>query len=59
MVTKSDPETLVLAPVGERRRLKAAACPSLKALLLAEGARTEYLVPPRGKARRRKPVPFR
>ena len=59
MVTKRDPETLALVPVGERRRLQAAACPSLKAPLLAKDARTEYLVPPRGKARRRKPVPLR
>ncbi|HAF55639.1 MAG TPA: prevent-host-death protein, partial [Thauera sp.] len=30
--------------------------PSLKALLLADEARTEELVPARGKARRRTPV---
>jgi len=59
MVTKRGVEAAVLVPVAEWRRLHAAARPSLKALLLAEDARTEYLVPPRGKARRRKPEPLR
>ena len=59
MVTKRGAEAAVLVPVAEWRRLQSAARPSLKALLLAEEARTEYLVPPRGKARRRKPAPLR
>ena len=40
-------------PIEEWRRLEAAARPSLKELLLAPSARSEALVPPRGKARRR------
>ena len=58
MVTKRGAEAAVLVPLAEWRRLQAAARPSLKALLLAEEARTEYLVPPRGKARRRKSEPL-
>ena len=53
MVTKLGAETAVLVPVAEWRRLQATARPSLKALLLAEEARTEHLVPPRGKALQR------
>lgn len=53
MVTRRGVETAVLIPVQEWRRLQAAARPSLKALLLADEARTDELVPARGKARRR------
>lgn len=56
MVTRRGVEAAVLIPVQEWRRLQAAARPSLKALLLADEARTEELVPARGKARRRAPV---
>lgn len=56
MVTRRGVEAAVLIPVQEWRRLQAAARPSLKALLLADEARTEELVPARGKARRRTPV---
>ena len=56
MVTKRGTEAAVLVPVDEWRRLKAAAKPSLKALLLAPAARVELMVPRRGLARRRKPV---
>ena len=59
MVTKRGAEAAVLVPVAEWRRLQSAARPSLKALLLAEEARTEYLVPSRGKALRRKLDPLR
>ena len=59
MVTKRGTEAAVLVPVAQWRRLQTAARPSLKALLLAEEARTETLVPPRGKARRHKPEPLR
>ncbi len=59
MVTKRGAEAAVLVPVAEWRRLQSAARPSLKTLLLAEEVRTEYLVPPRGNARRRKPEPLR
>jgi prevent-host-death family protein len=53
MVTKRGAETAVLVPLQEWRRLQMAAKPSLKQLLLADQARTELLLPMRGKARRR------
>jgi antitoxin Phd len=54
MVTKRGAEAAVLVPVHEWRRLQSAARPSLKQLLLSSAGRTELLIPPRGKARRRK-----
>ena len=54
MVTKRGAEAAVLVPVGEWRRLQAAARPSLKQLLLSEEARVDLLIPARGSARRRK-----
>ncbi|ENO91304.1 MULTISPECIES: type II toxin-antitoxin system Phd/YefM family antitoxin [unclassified Thauera] len=56
MVTRRGVEAAVLIPVQEWRRLQAAAQPSLKALLLADEARIEELVPERGMVRRRAPV---
>jgi prevent-host-death family protein len=56
MVTRRGAEAAVLIPIEEWRRLQAAARPSLKQLLLADSARTEYLVPARGRARRRQAV---
>lgn len=56
MVTRRGVEAAVLIPVQEWRRLQAAAQPSLKALLLADEARIEELVPARGMVRRRAPV---
>lgn len=53
VVSRRGAETAVLVPIEEWRRLEAAARPSLKELLLAPSARSETLVPPRGKARRR------
>lgn len=53
MVTRCGAEAAVLIPEQEWRRLQSAARPSLKELLLSDQARTELLVPPRGKARRR------
>ena len=54
MVTKRGTEAAVLVPVGEWRRLQAAARPSLKQLLLSDEARADLLIPARGSARRRK-----
>ncbi|MCE2916312.1 MAG: type II toxin-antitoxin system Phd/YefM family antitoxin [Rubrivivax sp.] len=54
LVTRRGSEAAVLVPVDEWRRLTAAARPSLKALLLADGARSDTLVPGRGRAQRRK-----
>jgi prevent-host-death family protein len=53
MVTKRGAEAAVLVPVGEWRRLQAAARPSLKQLLLSDLGRTELAIPARGSARRR------
>ena len=53
VVSRRGAETAVLVPIEEWRRLEAAARPSLKELLLAPSVRSEALVPPRGKARRR------
>jgi prevent-host-death family protein len=54
LVTRRGAEAAVLVPVDEWRRLTAAARPSLKVLLLDDGARSEALVPDRNPARRRK-----
>ena len=53
MVTRRGAEAAVLVPVDAWRRLQASARPSLKQLLLAEGGRVEFLIPERGRARRR------
>ena len=53
MVTRRGTEAAVLVAAAEWKRLHAAAKPSLKELLLSDAARTEFLVPPRGAARRR------
>ena len=53
VVSRRRTEASVLVPIEQWHRLQAAARPSLKQLLLASGARTEELVPPRGGARRR------
>jgi prevent-host-death family protein len=54
MVTKRGAEAAVLVPVQEWRRLQSAARPSLKQLLLSSAGRTALVIPPRGKAQRRK-----
>ena len=59
VVTRRGTETAVLVPIDEWRRLQAAARPSLKQLLLAYSARTDMLVPERGKARRRQVTTLR
>jgi len=59
MVTKRGAEAAVLVPVDEWRRLKAAARPSLKQLLLSDAKPTELALPGRGHARRRSPNPER
>ena len=55
MVTRRGTEAAVLVSAEEWRRLQAAARPSLKALLLQGGVRTDTLAPSRGQARRRPP----
>ena len=59
MVTKRGAEAAVLVPVDEWRRLKAAARPSLKELLLSEKGPTELAIPERGHARGRDATPAR
>ena len=59
MVTKRGAEAAVLVPANEWKRIKAAARPSLKALLLSDDARAEALAPSRGQARRRTPSALR
>jgi len=59
VVSRRGAETAVLVPIEEWRRLQAAARPSLKQLLLTDVARTDMLVPARGKARRRQPGALR
>ena len=54
MVTRRGAEAAVLVPVDVWRRLQAVAQPSLKQLLLSDAGRTEFELPARGNARRRK-----
>jgi antitoxin Phd len=53
LVTRRGAEAAVLVPVEQWRRLVQSAKPTLKELLLSDTARTDQLVPPRGKLRRR------
>jgi prevent-host-death family protein len=53
VVSRRGSETAVLVPIEQWNRLQAAARPTLKDLLMASEARSEFLVPPRGGARRR------
>lgn len=53
MVTKRGAAAAVLVSVQEWRRLQATALPTLKELLLADGACGDLLLPRRGRARRR------
>jgi len=55
MVTRRGTDAAVLVPVREWQRLHEVARPSLKQLLLAEEARADIPVPPRGRLRRRAP----
>ncbi len=54
IVTKRGLETAVLVPMAEWRRLKSVAQPTLKELLLSDKGRTDFLIPSRGNAKRRK-----
>jgi prevent-host-death family protein len=53
-VSRRGQEQAVLVPMAEWLRLTQQNQPGVKDLLLAEEARTEYLVPPRGQLKRRK-----
>ncbi|MFY9676604.1 MAG: type II toxin-antitoxin system Phd/YefM family antitoxin [Terriglobales bacterium] len=58
VVTRRGIETVVVVPIEEWNRLKAAARPGLKELLLGPGPRFEIPVPARGRLRRRPIVEF-
>jgi prevent-host-death family protein len=55
VVTRRGTDAAVLVPMREWQRLSESARPSLKELLLAEEARADIPVPPRGRLRRRAP----
>ncbi|MGD0184495.1 MAG: type II toxin-antitoxin system Phd/YefM family antitoxin [Roseiarcus sp.] len=57
IVTKRGVEAAVVLPFAEWRRLAAEARPGLKALLLADEARSNDLVPPPRSGVRRRPPP--
>jgi prevent-host-death family protein len=56
-VTRRGAEVAVLVPSSDWRRLRQAARPSLKELLLAEAPRADIPLPPRGRLRRRAAEP--
>ena len=58
IVTRRGVQTAVLVSIDEWRRLKKAASPRIKGLLLAPGARNEALTPPRTDKRLRPPPTF-
>lgn len=58
LVTKRGAETAVLVAVEEWRRLETQARPSFKDLLLADEPKFDISIPPRGRARRRRPPVF-
>jgi antitoxin Phd len=55
VVTRRGSETAVLVPIAEWKRLRDAARPSLKELLLSASARANLALPARGRAKRRSP----
>ena len=58
VVTRRGVQTAVLVPIDEWRRLKKAAGPRVKDLLLSPEARTEALTAPRKPERQRPPPDF-
>lgn len=55
IVSKRGADAAVLVPLKEWERLQRNAKPTLKELLLADGARVDLDLPTRGKLRRREP----
>jgi hypothetical protein len=53
LVTRRGSEAAVLVPIEEWRRLRGAPVRTLKDLLLSDGARGEFKLPPRGRHPRR------
>jgi antitoxin Phd len=58
LVTRRGAKAAVLVPLAEWERLSRAGKPTLKELLLADWARTDSLVPPRRRYKRRPPPTF-
>ena len=58
VVTRRGVETAVLVPIDEWRRLESSSKPTLKELLLSDGARFENLGVPRRQIRRRPALDF-
>ena len=56
VITRYGTETAVFVPIAEWKRLREAARPTLKSLLLSDVGRVDLVVPPRGQARRRAPA---
>ena len=54
VVTKRGADAAVLVPAADWQRIKRAAKPTLKELLLTDDARGDLNIPPRGGRRRRK-----
>ena len=58
LVTRRGADAAVLVPVRDWQKLQRMARPTLKQLLLAEGARTDVELPKRGGKRRRQSSQF-
>ena len=58
IVTRRGVQTAVLVPIDKWKQMEKAARPRLKDMLLAPGARTEQLTPPRARERLRPPPTF-
>ncbi|MBS4098962.1 MAG: type II toxin-antitoxin system Phd/YefM family antitoxin [Sulfuricella sp.] len=58
LVTRRGAETAVLVPIDEWKRLRNAARPSLKSLLLSDEGRMDIDLPQRGSAQRRPVEPL-
>jgi prevent-host-death family protein len=56
VVTRRGVDAAILVRMEDWHRFEQAARPTLKELLMAREPRTELLVPPRGRRRRRAPV---
>jgi antitoxin Phd len=56
VVTRRGAEAAVLVPMADWRRLQQSARPTLKELLLADGARAAIPLPARGGRHRRRPT---
>jgi prevent-host-death family protein len=58
VVTRRGVETAVLVPIEEWRRMKSAARPGIKELLLGPGPRFNIPIPERGRGKRRPAIDF-